>query len=101
MTRLQIRNDVIQRPGAKAAPRVSGDIRREPSLKCISLQPLACFVPAGNVLWRMAGGAMHKSFGKVSAAIPFVALVRTGLEFALRVIEQVPCSHIGAHAQRE
>ena len=71
----QIGDDFLDRPASDAAPRIVGDVGREPALQRISLQRTGAIVPAKRILRRVAHAAMGEPFGQIGAAIPFRALV--------------------------
>src|SRR5665213_4283860 len=79
---------------------VVGDIGREPVLQLTPVKRLCCLIRAEEILWRMTGAAMARSFDQVGAAIPFVAFVRSRRKGSGRKEQHVPATHKNSMTER-
>ena len=101
MAGLQIGDDIINRPAAKSAARIVGNVGREPTLQCVALQALSCLVAAKKILRRVAQAAMAETFGQIGAAIPFQTLVGDRTERPRHKEQHVPNRHGSANIERK
>src|SRR6266403_4591260 len=99
--RLEIGDDVLNRPSADALAWVCRDVGRVPALQQAALQIARVLVGAHDGLRRMTGAAMTERIDEVAPPIPLRGFGRVPRKSTGYEVDRIPHDHCGSDVERE